>query len=187
MRRTGEITRYAELKQRWATDPEWLRVKADVLERCGGNREAQIPGKCEAGCGVVDDPAHRWSAGRGGPTTATNVLGLCRRIHDLCHDTDAGTRRAYSLGWFVKTGHDPERVPVWLAIPWPGWFLLTQPDDGGKHLVVPLAEEDLVREFAECFTDPRTGEIRIPAPPRLPVPKPFGATRKGTTTHAQHH
>lgn len=147
-----------------------------VAERSGG--------LCEAGMGRADDMSHRTSRGRGGPWHWANVLHLSRRVHDLAHRHPA---RAYALGWFTPTRADPRRIPVWLARPWPGWWLIEDADDGGPHVLTPLDTEDLAVTHARHFADPATGEVRIPPAPRWAqrptIPARFRAAQR-QETHA---
>jgi hypothetical protein len=139
-------------------------------------------GRCEAsGDRPAEEMSHRISRGRGGLWHPANLLHLSGYVHRLCHAYPA---RAYALGWFVETGVDPASRPVWLARPWAGWWQITDLGDGGQHVLVPLHEEDLARDFPEFFTNPGTGEITIPEPPRLPEFTPFGAQRKDKADHA---
>lgn len=104
------------------------RARAEVAERAAGSCEVTgAPGALEW--------AHRVSLGRGGAWTPWNGLHLSRAAHAWCHQHPGS---AYAAGWFVETGHDPAAVPVWLARPYPGWWLLQPAEDGGKHVAVPL-------------------------------------------------
>jgi hypothetical protein len=108
-------------------------------------------------------------------------MHMTGRAHRLCH---ANPTRAYELGWFVQTGHDPSRVPAWMLLPFPGWWLLSDLEDGGPHVLIPLDEEDLIEQFGSLYCDPTTGEIRIPAPPKWAPVQDTPMASTGRTTHA---
>jgi hypothetical protein len=131
------------------------KAKAAIRERSGGI--------CEITGTVAGDASHRMASGRGGPWNPVNLIHMSRAAHALCHGFPT---RAHELGWFVRTGADPREVPVWLLTPYPGWWLLVDADDGGPHLLFPLDEDDLADRFGVLYTDPASGEIRIPVPPR---------------------
>lgn len=73
---------------------------AACVERSGG--------VCE-GCGVARAPHihHRLYRSRGGLDELANLIHLCVKHHNEAH-TAAGER----FGWSVKSGNDPEQVPV---------------------------------------------------------------------------
>jgi hypothetical protein len=73
----------------------------------------------------------------------SNGLHLHPVTHAWLHQNPAA---AYAGGWHIRDGHHgataPERVPVWLALPWRGWWLLhDEPGDGGPPLLT-LADTD---------------------------------------------
>ncbi len=117
--RTHEEVRSA---RRPLVSPEERRARKLVKKRSEG--------RCEV-CGRA--PAtnfqHRLSRAHLGPWTAENGLAVCGHgnltgCHSLIH---LNPRVAYERGWSVRSGHDPARIPVWLANR--GFHLLTA--DGG--------------------------------------------------------
>ena len=110
-----------------------------VYERAGG--------RCELGCGQLGGSwGHRRRRSQGGTWSPVNGLLLCGDGTRGCHGwLTAHPAEAAAGGWEVPSWLDPEAVPVWLAKPWPGWWLLTveQPATGPRsHLAVP-ADPDI--------------------------------------------
>lgn len=90
------------------------------------------------------DWSHRRARGQGGPWSPTNGLHICHRAHMWL---EAEPTLATLGGWrLVHDEREPGTVPVWLALPWPGWWLLTFEDDvgigGRSHIMLPLVPEE---------------------------------------------
>lgn len=113
------------------------RARREVRERSGGICEI-----CNHA--PATSWSHRVAAGRGGQWDAANGIDTCGDGTRGCHGwLTANPAKAYAGGWHVETGADPSQVPVWLARPWPGWFRITDPGDGGAHVLVPVDAADL--------------------------------------------
>lgn len=101
------------------------------------DRAAQPSGipSCEA-CGETTGLhwSHRIARSRGGSWAPSNGVLLCLVAHGWAHTFP---KLARSLGWHLNTHDAPAEAPVWLARPYPGWWLL---DDGG--LLTPVHAED---------------------------------------------
>lgn len=72
-------------------------------------------GWCCALCGTSDGPFsvhHRLPRGRGGDNRLSNLVLLCD--FGGCHDTVVESARANATlsGWLVRTGFDPQDVPI---------------------------------------------------------------------------
>jgi len=62
-----------------------------------------------------------------GGTSERRRHALANLIHVcfVCHNKIERNRAAAELnGWLVPYGMDPAREPVYLRLPWPGWFIL---------------------------------------------------------------
>lgn len=72
-------------------------------------------GVCE-GCGErpATEHHHRQHGADGRVDTVDNMLDLCGRgNHTGCHGEAHSGRDGYLLGWAVKSGNDPARIPVY--------------------------------------------------------------------------
>lgn len=105
------------------------RGRAAVYARSGGLDE--ILGTVRAG-----EWSHRLARSHGGTWAPSNGLHTNPAVHDWLH---ANPGLACEGGWHVRDGVTaPADVPVWLALPWPGWWTLTdEPGDGGPPLLIP--------------------------------------------------
>jgi hypothetical protein len=107
-----------------------------VWARSNGTLDEDEPPQCEA-CGTTQGVqwSHRIARSRGGSWAPSNGVALCLVEHGWAHSFPTAAGR---LGWHVRTGFDPRTVPVWLARPWPGFWLL--PD--ASSLLRPAHPED---------------------------------------------
>ena len=83
--------------------------------------------------------SHRLARSQGGTWAPWNLLDLDGLLHRWLHDNP---HLAVAGGWHVLPGVDPLTVPVWLARPWPGWWIFRIPRDGGPHVLEPWAPAD---------------------------------------------
>jgi 5-methylcytosine-specific restriction protein A len=87
---------------------KWQDAKKSVVNRDGG--------KCLKCRKVATDVHHRRPRGMGGTSDdhisygMANLVSLCRTCHDWVH---ANPWPSYTLGWLVKTGEDPDDVPIY--------------------------------------------------------------------------
>lgn len=103
-----------------------------VYERSGG--------VCEVtGFDVAAHWSHRLARSQGGTWAPWNGLHVDALFHAWAH---ANPALAVAGGWIVLPGVDPRTVPVWLARPYPGWWLIGDPADGGPHVLTPWAPAD---------------------------------------------
>jgi hypothetical protein len=100
---------------------------------------ARSMGLCELGYGQATEMSHRLAAGRGGTWTPANIQHLSSYAHRWATLNPAA---AYAAGVFVESGADPARVPMWLARPWPGWWLARYVDEG-PHVLEPVDHDAL--------------------------------------------
>jgi hypothetical protein len=103
------------------------RTRAEVAGRSQG--------LCELGVGRAEEMSHRLAEGRGGDWSVANITHLSSFAHRWLTLNPA---KAYAGGWFVETGVDPAQVPMWLARPYLGWWLVVEPGDGGPHILCPV-------------------------------------------------
>lgn len=92
---------------------------------------------CE-GCGAQSPLQlhHRKYRSRGGPDTASNALALCGLGNiSGCHGTAHGGYVGESIGWAVRSGHDPLLVPVFRRTDSTWWRF---DNDGGKEQIDAL-------------------------------------------------
>lgn len=76
--------------------------------------------------------SHRLSRAHGGTWAPSNGVRLCGSGTTGCHGwVEANPMWAVAGGWRVLSMQQPEDVPVWLNLPWPGWYCL---DDQGCYL-----------------------------------------------------
>jgi hypothetical protein len=102
-------------------------------------------GVCEVTGARAAEMSHRVARSRGGLWRPANLLHLSSAAHRWCH---ANPVLARSAGWHLPAGVDVTGAAVWLARPWPGWWLIDDtPRDGGGHVVVPY-EGDLPEPVA---------------------------------------
>jgi hypothetical protein len=101
---------------------------------------ARSGGLCEVTGLRAGEMSHRIARGRAGAWTPSNIIHLAPEMHRWITQTGAGVAAGYAGGWFVRSGVGPQRVPVWLARPYPGWWTIEDdPADGGPHLLHPAA------------------------------------------------
>lgn len=134
--------------QRASAMPE-ARARRIVAERSGGLCEL-----CPAA--RATDWAHRRDRSHGGGWEPSNGLHLCHRCHMWTHERPL---LAGIGGWrLVRDPRDPGEVPVWLARPWPSWWLL---DNDGILTPVDAAELGLraVPVLPE-WADPHASAVR---------------------------
>lgn len=91
-----------------------IGVYAAELDALTPALHARSRGRCELHftdvCkGKASHRHHRKLRGQGGTNTMANLLHLCTACHDYLH---AHPRIAYSRGWLVPMGADPETWPV---------------------------------------------------------------------------
>lgn len=110
------------------------RARIEVYARSGGVDEI-------LGHGQADHFSHRWAAGQIGSWRPSNGLHLSAGVHGWLHQHPA---LAYAGGWHLRSGTHLQSAPVWLARPWPGWWLIDDLVTDGPHLLV-LADEQPVR------------------------------------------
>lgn len=124
-----------------------------VWSRSRASLDDDVPVVCEA-CGTTRGVqwSHRIARSRGGTWAPSNGVALCLVEHGWAHSFPDTARR---LGWHVRTGLDPREVPVWLARPWPGFWLLT--DD--LEPLVPAHRED----YPDLPTDDELARLLPPA------------------------
>lgn len=110
-------------------------------EACRKAIHARSGGLCEVDpTHPADEASHRLSRAHSPSRwlwSPTNLLHLCRAHHAALHADPAA---AYAGGWHLRAGQSPPLSPVWLAVPWPGWWLIVDPPDG-PHLLVPVAAD----------------------------------------------
>lgn len=97
---------------------EERRARKAVRARSGSTCEV-------CGRAPMTEFQHRKAAVHGGPWCPSNGLAVCGHgnvsgCHGRIHQFPTV---AYERGWSVRSGHDPERQPVWLA--GRGWSFLT--------------------------------------------------------------
>jgi hypothetical protein len=107
------------------------RARWEVQQRSG--RVDEITGQ-----GTALHWSHRIAAGRGGTYRPANGLDLSPAVHEWLHRNPA---LAYAGGWHVESGATVQDVPVWLARPWPGWFLIEDRVTDGPHLLLHCDEQ----------------------------------------------
>jgi len=76
------------------------------------------------------------------PWSPVNLLWVCSAAHAWFH---AKSLLADDGGWrIVRDDTPPQARPVWLAVPWPGWWLLTLNGTDGtgarQHLAEPVGD-----------------------------------------------
>jgi hypothetical protein len=106
----------------WTED----RGRAELYARTG--RVDEVTG------GRATEASHRLARSQGGTWSPSNLLDLSNATHAWLH---ANPRLAVAGGWHLRSGADPEQCPVWLSLPWPGWWLIQDGGDGGPHVLVP--------------------------------------------------
>lgn len=98
--------------------------------------------RCEL-CGSTETLtfSHRTPKSLGGKWAATNGIRACGSGTTGCHGwIEHHPEWAEAGGWRVKPYEDPATVPVYLTMPWPGWWILT--DDGHYESTWLTAEPD---------------------------------------------
>lgn len=110
------------------------RARWEVSQRAGGVDEI-IP-RLRA-----TDFSHREGRGQQGAWRPANGLKLNRGTHVWLH---AHRNLARAGGWIVIPGSVLQETPVWLARPWPGWWLIDDLVTDGPH-VLRFADEQPVR------------------------------------------
>lgn len=134
------------------------RARAEVYARSGGVDEI-------LGHGQAQHFSHRWAAGQLGVWRPANGLHLAASTHAWLHQHPT---LAKAGGWHVLPDTRLQTAPVWLARPWPAWWLIDDlVTDGGPHVLV-LADEQPVRprlpfEPAEAYADHLAAVALIPA------------------------
>lgn len=95
--------------------------------------KARAAHSCEiTGAYGPTDMSHRLARSGGGQWQPSNLINAS---HDVHMWLEANPRLADAGGWHVPSWADPLEVPVWLTVPWVGWFLLA--DDGFLTSVDP--------------------------------------------------
>ena len=90
------------------------RARAEVYARSGGIDEI-------FGHGQATDFSHRWAKGKLGVWRPANGLHLQRQTHEWL---ERNRNLARLGGWHVRSGAVLQEAPVWLANPWPAWWLI---------------------------------------------------------------
>lgn len=94
-------------------------------------------GLCE-GCGLNEatEAHHCQFRSRGGPDTLGNALHLCGRGNTSgCHGIAHAGYRGESMGWAIRSKHDPLLVPKFRTFDRTWWRF---DDDGGKESMNPI-------------------------------------------------
>ena len=103
------------------------RARAEVYGRSGGVDEI-------LGSGEAQHWSHRMGRGQQGSWRPANGLHLASGTHSWLH---AHPSLARAGGWHLASGTHLQTTPVWLARPWPGWFLIDDlVTDGGLHVLI---------------------------------------------------
>lgn len=110
------------------------RARAEVYARSLGVDEILASGK-------ATDFSHRWAAGQLGTFRPANGLHLARGTHEWLERNRALARAG---GWHVLSGTVLQAAPVWLARPWPAWWLIDDLDRAGPHVLI-YCEDQPVR------------------------------------------
>jgi hypothetical protein len=131
------------------------RARAEVHARSGGVDEI-------LGQGEAVHFSHRWAAGQLGMWRPANGLHLSAAVHGWLHHHP---ELAQAGGWHVLSGTVLQDAPVWLARPWPGWWLINDlVTDGGPHVLewshtqparprLPFESRAAYEAGSECLTD----------------------------------
>ena len=106
----GKGLKRTRKRQGPTTAIEDYRAELDAITpalelRSHGKCELDLPG-CKRKATVRH---HRKLRSQGGPNTLANLLQLCAPSHDHLH---AHPRIAYTRGWLVPMGSDPDGWPV---------------------------------------------------------------------------
>lgn len=106
----GKGLKRTRKRQGPTTAIEDYRAELDAITpalelRSHGKCELDLPG-CKRKATVRH---HRKLRSQGGPNTLANLLHLCAPCHDHLH---AHPRIAYTRGWLVPMGSDPDGWPV---------------------------------------------------------------------------
>lgn len=110
------------------------RARAEVYARSGGGDEI-------LGQGQATDWSHRIGRGQLGCWRPANGIHLAAGTHRWLH---ANPELARAGGWQLRSGTHLQSAPVWLARPWPGWFLIDDLVTDGPHVLV-WADDQPVR------------------------------------------
>lgn len=105
-------------------------------ERTGGAKTCEIHGGHPG-----QEASHRRDLSKRpvDPWSPVNLVWCCTAAHRWAHQEST---LADLGGWrIVRDQTPPEDRPVWLALPWPGWWRLFLADDGEglrRHLIEPV-------------------------------------------------
>lgn len=102
-------------------------MSTQLTERERRDVRGRSNGVCEV-CGQrrAEQMHHRQPRGMGGTSQRRrhhleNILDVCGRCH---MKIESNRTVAEFNGWLVPAGMDPGQMPVYLRIPWAGWFML---------------------------------------------------------------
>lgn len=101
------------------------RARAEVYARANGVDEI-------LGHGEAVHFSHRWAKGQLGTWRPANGLHLAAGTHEWLHQHPTLARLG---GWQTLSGAVLQQTPVWLARPFPGWWLIDDLVTDGPHVL----------------------------------------------------
>lgn len=107
------------------------RARAEVYARSGGVDEI-------LGHGEAQHFSHREARGQLGAWRPANGLHVSAGVHGWLHQHPTFAKAG---GWHVLPGAVLQETPVWLARPWPAWWLIDDLSTAGPHLLVEAAQQ----------------------------------------------
>jgi hypothetical protein len=85
------------------------------------------------GHGQGTEFSHRVRASQGGTYRPANGIWLSHSVHAWL---DEHRDLAVAGGWQLLAHQVPQDAPMWLALPWPGWWVAEDRAPDGPHILV---------------------------------------------------
>jgi len=122
------------------------RAHNEVRARAAGVHVSDLTAETAAvdeilGHGTATDFSHRVRASQGGTYRPANGLFLSRAVHSFL---DENRDLAVAGGWQLAAHQVPQEEPMWLPLPFPGWWLAEDRLSDGPH-VLTFADDQPVR------------------------------------------